>query len=352
MRIDRLHAMAVFVRVVETGSFTRAAESLGLSRASITITVQQLEAYLKVRLLQRTTRQLKLTPDGAGYYERCVRILGEVDEAEGLLDTRAPAPQGKLRVDVPAALGRAVVMPRIHEFCSKYPDIDLVLGFNDRRVDLIQEGIDCVVRIGALEDSSLVARRVGTYQQITVASPLYLRRNGTPQSITDLNQHYAANLFRTCTGRVAGLNFTVDERLQEVYMKGGITVNDAEAHLQSGLDGIGIIQAPRFLTLPYLQSGRLQEILPTFPAPTMPVSMVYPTSRHLSLSVRVFVDWTTELFASNPLLTMSPASQSQLSLPPSTADEIRLAKANSPAKRVRTSTAQHGQDADASAAVV
>jgi len=311
MRIDRLHAMTVFVRVVETGSFTRAAEMLGLSRASVTVTVQQLEAYLKVRLLQRTTRQLKLTPDGSGYFQRCVRILTDVDEAEGVFDTRALAPRGRLRVDMPAALGRAVVMPRIHEFSAQYPDIDLVLGFGDRRVDLIQEGIDCVIRVGELEDSSLVARKIGTYQQITVASPLYLRRNGTPGSISDLDQHYAANYFSNCTGKVSALNFVVDGRLEEVCMKGDVAVNDVEAHLQSGLDGMGIIQAARFLTLPYLQSGRLREILPHYPAPTMPISLVYPTSRHLSLTVRVFVDWTAELFRHSALLAASTLTRSQ-----------------------------------------
>jgi LysR family transcriptional regulator, regulator for bpeEF and oprC len=303
MRIDRLHAMTVFVRVVESGSFTRAAELLGLSRASVTIAVQQLESYLKVRLLQRTTRQFKLTPDGAAYFERCVRILTDVDEAEGGFDTRAPVPRGRLRVDMPPALGRAVLMPRIHEFCAQYPDIDLVLGFGDRRVDLIQEGIDCVIRVGELEDSTLVARKLGIYQQITVASPLYLRRNGTPQTIGDLERHCAANYFSNCTGRIAGLNFIVDGRLEAIYMKGDVAVNDVEAHLQSGLDGMGIIQAARFLTLPYLQSGRLREILPQYPAPAMPISMVYPTSRHLSLTVRVFVDWTTELFRNSALLT-------------------------------------------------
>lgn len=324
MRIDRLHAMSVFARVVETGSFTRAAESLGLSRASITITVQQLEAYLKVRLLQRTTRQLKLTPDGAAYFERCVRILTDVDEAEGVLDTRAPAPRGRLRVDMPAALGRAIVMPQIHEFCARYPDIDLVLGFGDRRVDLIQESVDCVIRVGELEDSSLVAKKIGTFQQVTVASPLYLRRNGLPETISDLDSHSAANYFSNCTGKVAGLSFIVGGRLEEVYMRGDVTVNDVEAHVQSGLDGMGIIQAARFLTLPYLQSGRLREILPRYPAPTLPISVVYPTSRHLSSTVRVFVDWVTELFRNSALLSAPPAAQAVKEETTSEADASKI----------------------------
>lgn len=308
MRIDRLHAMKVFTRVVETGSFTRAAETLGLSRPSVTITVQQLEQYLKIRLLQRTTRRINLTSEGAGYYERCVRILTDIDEAEGTFNAPDLAARGKLRVDMPAALGRAVVMPRLHEFRTLYPDIDLMLGFGDRRVDLIQEGVDCVIRLGQLEDSSLVARRVGTYQQITLASPSYLKRYGTPESIGDLEQHCAVNYFSNYTGRIDGFTFMVQGRPVEVNMNGDVAMNDAEAHLQAGLDGMGVIQASRFLALPYLQSGRLREILSDVPPPTIPISTVYPNSRHLSLTVRVFVDWTARLFSSSELMKATPAA--------------------------------------------
>ena len=302
MRIDRLHAMKVFTRVVETSSFTRAAETLGLSRPSVTITVQQLEEYLKVRLLQRSTRQINLTSQGASYYERCVRILTDIDEAEGTFNTPELAARGRLRVDLPAALGRAVVTPSVHEFCKLYPDIELMLGFGDRRVDLIQEGIDCVIRVGQLKDSSLVARRIGTHKRVTVASPAYLKRYGTPQSIEELDQHRAANYFSSYTGRIEGLNFIVDGEPVEITMKGAVAVNDNEAHLQAALDGMGVIQASEFLALPYLQSGRLRAILPEFPPPSIPISAVYPTSRHLSLTVRVFVDWTADLFARHALL--------------------------------------------------
>ncbi|WP_116612188.1 LysR family transcriptional regulator [Paraburkholderia unamae] len=348
--MDRLHAMTVFVRVVESGSFTRASELLGLSRASVTIAVQQLESYLKVRLLQRTTRQLKLTPDGAAYFERCVRILTDIDEAEGGFDAKATRPRGRLRVDMPTALGRAVVMPRIHEFCAQYPDIDLVLGFGDRRVDLIQEGIDCVIRVGELEDSTLVARKIGIYQQITVASPLYLRRHGTPESIGDLARHHAANYFSHCTGRVCGLNFVVGERIEEVYMTSDVAVNDVDAHLQGALDGMGIIQSARFLTLPYLQSGRLREILPDFPAPTMPISMVYPTSRHLSLTVRVFVDWTAALFRSHALLAPAPATREEPDVAARVAESESAPQADVSAMRNATSRYAPVQDANAAMA--
>jgi LysR family transcriptional regulator, regulator for bpeEF and oprC len=310
MRIDRLHAMKVFTRVVETSSFTRAAETLGLSRPSVTITVQQLEQYLKVRLLQRTTRQINLTSEGAGYYQRCVRILTEIDEAEGTFITPDLAARGRLRVEMPAALGRATVVPGIQAFRALYPDIDLMLGFGEHRVDLIQDGIDCAIRIGHLEDSSLVARRVGSYERITVASPAYLKRYGMPDSIKALERHRAVHYFSTCSGRIEAFSFMIHGDAVDLNVAGNVAVNDVEAHLQAGLDGIGIVQASRFLALPYLQSGRLKEVLPEFAPPTMPISIVYPNSRHLSSAVRVFIDWTATVFRQHQVL----ASQRQSSV--------------------------------------
>ncbi|WP_408441568.1 LysR family transcriptional regulator [Paraburkholderia caffeinilytica] len=300
--MDRLHAMKVFTRVVETSSFTRAADTLGMPRASVTVTIQQLEEHLKARLLQRTTRRVNLTPDGAGYYERCVRILADIEETEGSFNDQSRAARGKLRVDMPGALGRIIVMPKIHEFYALYPEIDLMLGFGDRLVDLIQEGVDCAIRVGALEDSSLVARRVGLYQAITVASPAYLERYGTPATIEELNDHVATNYFSSRTGRIMSLTFEVNGQPTEVRMKGNIAVNDAEAYLESGLDGIGIIQAARFMALPHLKSGRLVEILPQWKPPPAPISTIYPHNRHLSLTVRVFVDWIAKLFVESALL--------------------------------------------------
>jgi len=225
--MDRLHAMKVFTRVVETNSFTRAADTLDLPRATVTVTIQQLEEHLKVLLLQRTTRRVNLTPHGAGYYERCVRILADIEETEGSFKDIVRAACGRLRIDMPGALGRIVVMPRIHEFYASYPDIDLMLGFGDRAADLIQEGVDCAIRVGPLEDSSLVARRVGLYQAITVASPAYLQRHGTPATIEDLNHHIAANYFSGHASRIMGLTFEVDGRPVQVQMKGNLAVNDA-----------------------------------------------------------------------------------------------------------------------------
>lgn len=194
--MDRLQAMQVFTRVVDTNSFTKAAETLSLPRASVTTIIQNLEAFLGVRLMHRTTRRLSLTPDGAAYYERCVRILAEVEETEASFQINNRKPHGKLRVDMPGSLGRLVVIPALNEFRDRYPDIDLQLGLSDRPVDLLQEGVDCVIRVGALQDSSLVARRVGLFEGVTVASRAYLERYGEPRSIDDLADHRAVNYFR------------------------------------------------------------------------------------------------------------------------------------------------------------
>ncbi|SAK78729.1 LysR family transcriptional regulator [Caballeronia arationis] len=301
--MDRLQAMQVFTRVVDTNSFSRAADTLNLPRASVTTIIQNLEAFLNVRLLQRTTRRLNLTPDGAAYYERCVRILADIEEAEGSFATSAKGPRGKLRVDMPGAIGRNIVMPAMCEFHTRYPDIELMVGFGDKPVDLIQEGVDCVIRVGTLQDSSLVARRIGVFQGLTAAAPQYLERHGVPKTIEDLEHHTAVNYFSSRTGRVIDMDFVVDEKTVEVKMRGMIAVNDAEAYLSCGVKGVGLIQVPRFMALPFLQTGELVEVLPQWKPLPMPISAVYPHNRHLSQKVRVFVDWAAELFERCPLLS-------------------------------------------------
>ena len=301
--MDRLQAMQVFTRVVDTNSFTKAAETLDLPRASVTTIIQNLESYLGVRLMHRTTRRLSLTPDGAAYYERCVRILADVDETESSLQNGSKKPHGKLRVDMPGSLGRTVVIPSLCEFHTRYPDIDLQLGFSDRPVDLLQEGVDCVIRVGALQDSSLVARRIGLFECVTVAAPDYLSRAGEPRSIEELSQYQAVNYFSSRTGRVIDWSFLVNGQEVEVKMTGSVSVNDADAYLTCALEGFGLIQAPLYMALPHLRSGALKEVLPEWKPLPMPISTVYPHSRHLSPKVRVFVDWVAEVFDRCPLLS-------------------------------------------------
>ncbi|MDR5762599.1 LysR family transcriptional regulator [Caballeronia sp. LZ035] len=316
--MDRLQAMQVFTRVVDTNSFSRAADTLNLPRASVTTIIQNLEAHLNVRLLQRTTRRLNLTPDGAAYYERCVRILADIEEAEGSFSNNGKGPHGKLRVDMPGAIGRLIVMPQLCDFHTRYPDIELMMGFGDKPVDLIQEGVDCVIRVGTLQDSSLVARRIGVFQGVTVAAPQYLERHGTPRTIDDLQDHTAVNYFSSRTGRVMDMDFVVDDKTVEVKMRGMIAVNDAEAYLSCGLKGVGIIQVPRFMALPHLRAGELIEVLPQWNPLPMPISAVYPHNRHLSPKVRVFVDWAAELFERCPLLQGQKDAEDRC-LPTSTA---------------------------------
>jgi LysR family transcriptional regulator, regulator for bpeEF and oprC len=256
-----------------------------------------------VRLMHRTTRRLSLTPDGAAYYERCVRILADVEETESGLQNGSKKPHGKLRVDMPGAIGRTIVIPALSEFHTRFPDIDLQLGFTDRPVDLLQEGVDCVVRVGALQDSSLVARRIGLFEGVTCASPEYLARAGTPRTFEELSQFKAINYFSSRTGRVMNWAFLVDGKEVEVKMNGSISVNDAEAYVTCALEGFGLIQPPLFMVLPHLRSGALKEVLPEWKPLPMPISAVYPHSRHLSPKVRVFVDWVAEVFDRCPLLS-------------------------------------------------
>ncbi|HXZ08438.1 MAG TPA: LysR family transcriptional regulator [Paraburkholderia sp.] len=301
--MDRLQAMQVFTRVVDTNSFTRAAETLDMPRASVTTIIQNLEGFLGVRLMHRTTRRLSLTPDGAAYYERCVRILADVEETEASFQLGNKKPHGKLRIDMPGSIGRLLVIPSLCDFHTRYPDIDLQLGLTDRPVDLLQEGVDCVVRVGALQDSSLVARRIGLFEQVTCAAPSYLARHGTPQSIEDLENHFAVNYFSSRTGRIIDWVFMVDNKEVEVKMKGMVSVNDADAYVTCGQEGFGLIQPALFMVLPQLRSGELVEVLPNLRSLPMPISAVYPHSRHLSSKVRVFVDWIAELFDRCPLLS-------------------------------------------------
>lgn len=307
--MDRFQAMQVFTRVVDANSFTRAAESLGLPRTTVTTTIQSLESLLKVRLLNRTTRRLSLTPDGAAYYERCVRILADLDETEASFRNVARGPSGKLRIDVPASIGRLILIPHLCEFYSRYPDIELAIGMGDRPVDMVQEAVDCVIRVGELRDSTMVARRIGTFQMLTCAAPSYLERHGEPRAIEDLENHHAVHYFSSRTGRTIEWDFIVDGVTTEVKVKGVVSVNDADAYVACALQGFGMIQPARYMVKPYLDSGQLREVMSEWSSSPMPISVVYLHNRHLSPKVRAFVDWVAELFGRCPLLGGRPGEE-------------------------------------------
>jgi LysR family transcriptional regulator for bpeEF and oprC len=300
--MDRFQAMQVFTRVVDANSFTRAADMLGLPRATVTTIIQNLEALLQVRLLNRTTRRISLTPDGAAYYEHCARILGEVEETESSFREVARGPKGRLRIDVPSSIGRLVLIPRLCEFHSRYPEVELVIGMGDRQVDLVREAVDCVIRAGELQDSTLVARRIGAIKMITCAAPDYLERHGVPHSLDDLRQHAAVHYFSHRTGRNFDWDFVVDGQATPLTMRGSVSVNDMDAYIACAVQGFGMIQPARFTVLPHLESGSLVEVLPALSPLPMPISVAYMQNRHLSAKVRAFVDWVAELFAACPLL--------------------------------------------------
>jgi LysR family transcriptional regulator for bpeEF and oprC len=300
--MDRFQAMQVFARVVEANSFTRAADALVLPRTTVTTIIQNLEKHLGVRLLNRTTRRLSLTPDGAAYYKHSVRILAEVEETESYLQDVSVHPQGRLRIDVKPSIGTLLLIPALCEFHERYPDVELAIGLSDRKVDLVQDAVDCVIRIGELEDSSLVARRIGVIERITCASPAYLERHGVPHAIDDLQQHHAVHYFLG-PGRNHGWDFLVDGQLRHVDPPGIVSVNEWSAHLACGVQGFGIIQTGRFAALPHMQKGELVEVLPEYRPAAVPISLLYLQNRQLSPKIRAFSDWVAELFARCPLLS-------------------------------------------------
>lgn len=299
--MDRLRAMTVFARIVEARSFSKAAESLNLPRSAVTATVQRLESHLQAKLLQRTTRRVAPTPEGEEYYRRCVEILAAVDNAdEALRGLGGQQPRGLLRVDMPGALARNVVLPRLGEFREAYPAIELMLSITNRVADLAQEGIDCALRVGQLYDSTLVGRPLGQMRFLTCASPGYLARRGTPRSIDELAAHDLVVYFSGRTGRPLDWDFVVGKDVVKVDAKGTVGVNDADANVLCGLAGCGLIQAGAYQVREHLAQSRLVEVLAQWRPAPMPVSLMYRDSRLAPPRVRAFSEWVRELFASNP----------------------------------------------------
>jgi LysR family transcriptional regulator for bpeEF and oprC len=303
MAIDRLHAMRTFARVVELGSFTRAANSLSLPKASVSTIVANLEGELGVRLLNRTTRHVSVTLDGAAYYERVVRILAEIEDTEASLKSSSSAPRGRLRLDMPTVIARLVVLPALPDFIARYPDIELMIGASDRPVDLLEEGVDCVIRGGAQADSTLVSRRLGEFRLLRCASPAYLDRAGRPDSVDALNQHRAIHYFASRTGKVWEFDYVdADGTPHEIPMAHRLSFNDADVVYGACLAGMGIAHLPSILVQDALADGRLELVLPSFEPEPISTFVMYPQNRHLSAKVRVFVDWAAELFQASDLM--------------------------------------------------
>ena len=291
--MDRFDSMRVFVRIVELASFTKAADDLQLPRATVTHTIQQLEKRLGVRLLHRTTRQVSATLDGEAYFQRCLRLLADVEEAESAFSQSAAAPKGKLRVDLQGTLGMHFLLPQIGGFFAKYPDIELEIGMGDRLVDLVREGVDCVLRAGEPRESSMVGRRVALLGQVTCASKTYLDRHGTPATLDEFKSHRAVN-YAGATGKILPFEFLVGDEKRTMQLRGSATVSHADAYVACCEAGLGFVQLPRYHVEKQLAAGTLCEVLAKHTPAAMPVSVLYPHHRQLSPRVRVFVDWVAD----------------------------------------------------------
>jgi DNA-binding transcriptional LysR family regulator len=293
-QMDRFQEMRILVRIVERRSFTLAAEDLQLPRATVTNAIKRLETRLATRLLERTTRVVAPTLDGQAYYERCLRLLADLAEMEAVFTRTEPT--GLLRVNLQATLARHVVAPALPAFLARYPGIQLQIGEGDRLVDLVREGIDCVLRVGVLQDSSMVAQQVARLRQVTCASRAYLDAHGRPHSLDDLARHQAVHFVSSSTGRPYPLEFLVDGALRQVTPPASVSVTGADMYTASAIAGLGLVQVPRYRIEAELAAGSLEAVLPELPPPDLPVSVLYPQSRQLSPRVRVFVDWLKSIF--------------------------------------------------------
>jgi DNA-binding transcriptional LysR family regulator len=294
--VDRVEAMNIFVRVAELASFTRAGDSLGLPKASVSSAVQQLETQLGTRLLHRTTRKVQLTQDGQIFYERCKDLLADMDELESLFQQTPAHISGRIRIDMPTAMARNLVIPRLPDFLASYPAVEIELSSTDRRVDLVREGFDCVVRVGQLADSGLIARPLGQLRIINCVSPGYLEKFGEPQTLEELAEHHwLVHYVLTLGAKSSGWEYWDGQSYRNLPMKGPMTVNNADAYTQACLAGLGIIQAPEAGLRQYIKKGQLVEILKNFAAEPMPISLIYPNRRNLSKRVQVFMDWLAGL---------------------------------------------------------
>lgn len=293
--MDQLTAIRGFARVVEAGSFTRAADSLDMPNATLSKMVQDLEAHLGVRLLQRTTRRVTVTPEGRAYYEKALRIVRDLEDIDGSFNAIQGKPKGYLRIDVGGSTARDVLIPAISDFLARYPDIRIDFGVSDRPVDLISDNVDCVIRGGILGDSSLVARHVGSADLITCATPAYLKQHGTPIYPEELkNGHKLVNYLSPQNGRAFPFRFERNGEKLEIKVEHRVGVNESNAHLAAALAGLGIVQTFTYAAGEALRSGALVEILKPWRPQPYPFHVVYPHNRHVTQRLRVLIDWLME----------------------------------------------------------
>ena len=297
--MDRLDRMSLFVRIVERGSFSDAAADLGMARSTATEAIKVLEHSLGVRLLERTTRHVTPTLDGQEYYQRCLSILGDIEDAEGLFRNSSPA--GLLRIEAHGYLTRTFILPRLPEFLERYPELNIHFGQTDRFVDLVREGVDCVIRAGELNDSSMIARHLGDIDEVTIASADYIRKFGLPATPDDLGGHQMVGFVSSRTGETMPLEFQIEGKVKYVDLPSRVTANNSNTVAELARLGFGIMQAPRYHFAEELARGTLIELLADYPPVPIPLAAVYPQNRQITRRLRVFLDWVSEIFASADL---------------------------------------------------
>ncbi|HEX8544388.1 MAG TPA: LysR family transcriptional regulator [Pseudomonas sp.] len=294
--MELLQSMRLFARLAELGSFTKAAESLQIGRPQVTRSIQELETSLGVRLFQRTTRQVKLTAEGERFYDRVKEILGTISDVTSMFDRSGSTLGGRLRIDIPTAFAQVELMDSLRGFTRRFPEIDLVLGVTDRTVDLVGEGIDCALRIGVLPDSTLIARPIGMATMVTCAAPKYLREHSEPITLEDLDTHQGVSFLSGQNNRTLPWHFSVNGQDRTYLSHTGIAVTESNAYVQCGVAGFGILQAPGIAVDQYLASGALVEILKPYRPRPRPITVLYPSRKHLAPQVEVFLDWLQEQF--------------------------------------------------------
>lgn len=297
--MDQLAAMRAFVRVVEAGNFSRASESLNMPKATVTKLIQSLEAHLRTKLLNRTTRRVLVTHDGALYYDRALRLLADLEELDGSMTTAQGTPQGRVRVEIPGVLANLILIPALWDFKERYPGIRLDLGISDRPVDILAENVDCAIRMGELTDQSLIARRIAQMHLVTCAAPSYLKKLGAPGHPREVEEgHYVVGYFSAQTGQQQPFIFERDgDDRVEVYGRYLIAANEAITYHAAAEAGMGIVQMSRLMAEKSFRDGTLQPVLADWSREPYPIFVVFPPNRHLSSKVRAFVDWAADLFA-------------------------------------------------------
>jgi DNA-binding transcriptional LysR family regulator len=289
-----LEAVRIFVKVAELSSFTRAAEQLGMPKSRVSLHVSALEEEVGSRLLQRTTRVVRPTPDGEQFLVRARRLVAEADELAAMF--QAPSTlRGRVRIDLPVTIARDLIIPRLPELLAAHPSLEILLSTTDRRVELVREGFDCVLRIGALPDSALIAKRLGAFSMMNYASPAYLRKYGVPRTIDDLDRHYVVHYSLSLGGDEPTFEYKDGDRYRERPMRSFVTVNNVDAYEAACAAGLGIIQAPRRGFREAVERGLLIEVLPELLCAPMPVALVHGHGRNVPRRVRAVMAWLGQI---------------------------------------------------------